>query len=42
MDILVTDVTEMNGGHYCVAGWCAATKRMVRPMLDHILEQRSS
>jgi hypothetical protein len=32
MNILITDVTEMGGGNYCVAGWCAATQSMVRPL----------
>lgn len=32
MDILVTDVTEMSEGMYCVAGWCAAARRMIRPL----------
>jgi hypothetical protein len=32
MIILITDVTEMGGGNYCVAGWCAATQSMVRPL----------
>jgi len=32
MEILVTDVTEMSGSNYCVAGWDATNKRMVRPL----------
>jgi hypothetical protein len=32
MDILITDVTKMSEGTYCVAGWDAAAKRMVRPL----------
>lgn len=32
MDLLITDVTEMNGGQYCVAGWDIAAQRMVRPL----------
>ncbi len=32
MEILVTDVTEMSGTNYCVAGWDATNKRMVRPL----------
>jgi hypothetical protein len=32
MRILVTDVTEMWAGDYCVAGWCAQSGRMVRPL----------
>jgi hypothetical protein len=32
MEILITDVTEMSGNNYCVAGWDAANKRMVRPL----------
>jgi hypothetical protein len=34
MDILITDVTEMGGGNYCLAGWDTAAKRMVRPLPD--------
>lgn len=30
--LLITDVTEMGGGNYCVAGWDIAAKRMVRPL----------
>src|SRR5258705_9589263 len=32
MDILITDVTEMGDGTYCVAGWDTAARRMVRPL----------
>lgn len=32
MDVLITDVTEMGVGIYCVAGWDIASKRMVRPL----------
>jgi hypothetical protein len=32
MEILVTDVTEMGDSNYCVAGWDAANKRMIRPL----------
>jgi hypothetical protein len=32
MQILITDVTEMHGGNYCVAGWNAQDQRMVRPL----------
>jgi hypothetical protein len=32
MDILITDVTEMGQGTYCVAGWDPVAKRMVRPL----------
>lgn len=32
MDILITDVTEMSRGTYCVAGWDGAAQRMVRPL----------
>jgi hypothetical protein len=31
--IIVTDVTEMGAGHFCVAGWDSAASRMVRPLL---------
>jgi hypothetical protein len=32
MEILITDVTEMHGTNYCVAGWDAANRRKVRPL----------
>ncbi len=32
MRLVVTDVTEMHGGNYCVAGWDAQAQRMVRPL----------
>jgi hypothetical protein len=32
MDIVITEVTEMSSGNYCVAGWCPAQNRMVRPL----------
>ena len=32
MIILITDVTEMHQGNYCVAGWDAAAGRMIRPL----------
>jgi hypothetical protein len=32
MILLITEVTEMSGGHYCVAGWDAYNRRMVRPL----------
>jgi hypothetical protein len=32
MRLVVTDVTEMHGGNYCVAGWNAQAQRMVRPL----------
>ena len=32
MRLLMTDITEMHQGNYCVAGWNAATGRMVRPL----------
>jgi len=32
MDILITDVTEMQAGNYCVAGWDAIDARMIRPL----------
>lgn len=32
MRLLVTDVTEMHGGNYCVAGWDLQIQRMVRPL----------
>jgi hypothetical protein len=32
MQILITDVTEMHQGNYCVAGWNPNTGSMVRPL----------
>jgi hypothetical protein len=32
MEILITDVTEMSGDNYCVAGWDTTHKRMIRPL----------
>jgi len=32
MRILITDVTEMHGRNFCVAGWNAQEQRMVRPL----------
>ena len=32
MRLIITDVTEMHGGNYCVAGWKAQGQRMVRPL----------
>ena len=32
MDLIITDVTEMGQGTYCVAGWDAVSQRMVRPL----------
>lgn len=34
MNLLITEVTEMHGGNYCVAGWRAETGTMVRPLPD--------
>jgi hypothetical protein len=34
MDILITEVTEMHRGNYCVAGWDFASARMIRPLPD--------
>jgi hypothetical protein len=34
MEILITDVAEMSGSNYCVAGWDATNERMVRPLPD--------
>ena len=39
MEILITDVTEMSGNNYCVAGWDAANKRMVRPLPKCLFEE---
>jgi hypothetical protein len=32
MQLIITEVTEMRGNMYCVAGWCAAVNRMIRPL----------
>lgn len=32
VDIRVTDLTEMNAGNFCLAGWDQAGQRMVRPL----------
>src|ERR1700732_5379447 len=32
MKLLITEVTEMHGGNFCVAGWRARTRAMVRPL----------
>ena len=32
LDILITDLTVMHGGVFCLAGWNFATNRMVRPL----------
>lgn len=32
MRLLITEVTEMQGGNYCVAGWDPQAQRMVRPL----------
>jgi hypothetical protein len=32
MELLITDVTEMGGETYCVAGWDITANRMVRPL----------
>jgi hypothetical protein len=32
MLLIITDVTEMHGGNYCVAGWDPQAQRMVRPL----------
>ncbi|MDC7683788.1 hypothetical protein PQU92_10905 [Asticcacaulis sp. BYS171W] len=32
MQVLLTDITEMKLGHFCVAGWDIYSKRMVRPL----------
>jgi len=35
MEIIITDVTDMSGGHICVAGWSPDEERMVRPLPLH-------
>lgn len=32
MELLITEVTEMHGGNYCVAGWDIRAAKMVRPL----------
>jgi len=32
MEVLITDVTVMHGGNYCVAGWSADVTRIIRPL----------
>lgn len=32
MRLIITDLTEMRGGNYCVAGWNTQAQRMVRPL----------
>ena len=32
MRLIITDVTEMHGGNFCVAGWEAQAQRMIRPL----------
>lgn len=32
--LVITDITEMHGGNYCVAGWDPQARRMVRPLPD--------
>jgi hypothetical protein len=32
MKLLITEVTEMHGDHFCVAGWRADIGEMVRPL----------
>ncbi|TIS03481.1 MAG: hypothetical protein E5X13_05815, partial [Mesorhizobium sp.] len=32
MRLIITDVTEMHGGNYCVAGWEAQGQMMIRPL----------
>jgi hypothetical protein len=34
MDIVLTDVTDMGGGHVCVAGWSLEEERMIRLLRD--------
>jgi hypothetical protein len=30
--LIITDLTEMHGGNFCVAGWEAQAQRMIRPL----------
>jgi hypothetical protein len=32
MELILTEVTNMNDSQVCVAGWCTAANRMVRPL----------
>jgi hypothetical protein len=47
MRLLITDVTEMHGGNFCVAGWNAQSHCMVRPLPNgsnwtaYLLQQHS-
>lgn len=47
MRLLITDVTEMHAGNYCVAGWCADEQRMIRPLpsgvnwIERLLERHN-
>jgi len=36
LPLLITEVTEIHRGTYCVAAWDAAARRMVRPLPDGI------
>jgi hypothetical protein len=32
MEVLITDITVMDGDNYCVAGWSAGEGKMIRPL----------
>lgn len=32
MEVFITDLTEMGGGNFCVAGWSVTGARMIRPL----------
>lgn len=32
MRLIITELTEMHGGNFCVAGWEAQAQRMIRPL----------
>lgn len=32
MRLVITDLTDMNAGHHCVAGWDLDERRMIRPL----------
>ena len=34
MEVVITDVTNMSKGFYCVAGWSQNEQRMIRPLND--------
>ncbi len=41
LHLLITEVTDIHRGIYCVAGWDAASARMVRPLPDGVYWPRA-